>query len=102
MNPGTSKPPIKTLPLSRSLSLSLVNLQLYSCRKLLQMRLKMNPGTSKPPIKSTVKALPKSKLLQFLLKLLQKLLQFLLKFFVDNKKKEQSKSKKFFFTKLRL
>jgi hypothetical protein len=28
----------------------------------------MNPGTSKPPIKSTVKALPKSKLLQFLLK----------------------------------
>jgi hypothetical protein len=55
--------PIKTLPLS----LSLVNLQSYSCRKLLQMSLKMNPGTSKPPIKSTLKALPKSKLLQFLL-----------------------------------
>jgi hypothetical protein len=60
-----------------------VNLQFYSCRKLLQMRLKMNPGTSKPPIKSTVKVLPKSKPVQFLLKLVQ----FLLKFLVVNKKK---------------
>jgi hypothetical protein len=90
MNPGTSKPPIKTLPLS--LSLSLVNLQFYSCRKLLQMRWKMNPGTSKPPIKSTVKALPRSKLLQFVLKFSRG---------QPKKKPNQSKSKNFF-TKLQL
>jgi hypothetical protein len=57
------------------------------------MRWKMNPGTSKPPIKSTVKALPKSKLLQFLLKFSRG---------QQKKTPNQSKSKNFFFTKLQL